>query len=138
MDIFSELEKLNFPQDKYMVIGGAAMAGRGIKQTKDLDLLLSRDFIEALRTDSAWHHHPRIIPTEGAGLVNESGTVELYPTIGGFELGFDELVERVEMINGFPFAHLEDVMKIKKTYNREKDLKDIELIEMYISQQSTE
>lgn len=134
MDIFSELKKLDFPTDQYVVIGGAAMAGRGIKETKDLDLLLSRSLIETLKKDPTWHHHPRIVPTEEAGLVNDDGTVELYPTIDGFEQGFDDLKERVEMINGFPFANLHDVIKIKQTYNREKDIKDIERIQSYLQQ----
>lgn len=133
MDIFAELKKLNFPQEKYLVIGGASMAGRGLKQTKDLDLLLSRDLIEELRKDSNWQYHPRIIPTEEAGLVNEDGTVELYPTVGGgLDLSFEDMKSREEVIQGFPFADLKDELLIKQAFRREKDLKDIALIEAYL------
>ena len=133
MDIFSELKKLNFPKSKYLVIGGATMAGRGLKQTKDLDLLLSRDFIEELRKDKKWKYHPRIIPPEEAGLVNEDGTVELYPTVGGgLSLSFEDMKTREEIIQDFPFADLRDELLIKQAFRREKDLKDIELIEEYL------
>ena len=132
MDIFLELKKLNFPKEKYLVIGGAALAGRGLKETRDLDILLSRDFMEKLRKDSNWSYHPRIIPTEEAGLVSDDGTVELYPTVGGIDLPFEDMKTREEIIEGIPFADLHDIVKIKESYGREKDLKDIVLIQNYL------
>jgi hypothetical protein len=133
MDIFSELKKLNFPQDKYLVIGGAALAGRNLKQTRDLDILVEKDFLKELEKDTNWKYHPRIIPTEEAGLVNDDGTVELYPTVGGIDLRFEDMKTREETIEGFPFANLKDILRIKQAYHREKDLKDIELIETYLA-----
>ena len=132
MDIFFELKKLNFPTEKYLVIGGAALAGRGLKETRDLDILLSKDLMEELRKDTSWNHHPRIIPTEEAGLVNDEGTVELYPTVGGIDLPFEDMKTREEIIEGIPFADLHDIVKIKESYGREKDLKDIVLIQSYL------
>jgi hypothetical protein len=134
MDIFSELKKLNFPQEKYLVIGGAALAGRNLKQTRDLDILVEKDFLEELRKDSNWKYHPRVIPTEEAGLVNDEGTVELYPTVGSIDLKFQDMKTREEIIEGIPFADLRDILLIKKSYAREKDLKDAELIERYLAQ----
>jgi hypothetical protein len=133
MDIFLELKKLNFPPDKYLVIGGAALAGRNLKQTRDLDILVEKNFLEELRKDSHWKYHPRIIPTEKAGLVNEEGTVELYPSVGKIDLEFEDMKTREETIEGVPFANLQDILLIKKSYRREKDLKDIELIETYLA-----
>lgn len=132
MDIFFELKKLNFPSDTYLVIGGAALAGRNLKQTRDLDILVRKDFLEELRKDPNWKYHPRIIPTEEAGLVNGDGTVELYPTVGGIDLTFKEMKTREEIIDGIPFANLTDILLIKQVYKREKDLKDIELIQVYL------
>ena len=110
------------------------MAVRGLKETKDIDLFLSKDFIEKLRTDNSWKYHPRIIPTEEAGLANNDGTIELYPTIGGIHLNFEDMKTREEIIDGIPFADLHDILTIKETYKREKDLKDIELIKRFLSQ----
>ena len=110
------------------------MVGRRLKETKDIDLLLSKDFIEELRNDDTWHHHPRIILTEEAGLVNNDGTIELYPTVGGINLSFEDMKTREEIIEGIPFADLNDILKIKETYKRKKDLKDIELIKIYLAQ----
>ncbi len=132
MDVFSELNKLNFPQEKYLVIGGAALAGRNLKETRDLDILVEKDFLKELRKDTTWKYHPRIIPTEEAGLVNAEGTVELYPTVGGIDLTFKDMKTREEFIEGLPFANLQDILLIKQSYGREKDLKDIKLIEAYL------
>jgi hypothetical protein len=120
MDIFLELKKLNFPPDKYLVIGGAALAGRNLKQTRDLDILVEKNFLEELRKDSHWKYHPRIIPTEKAGLVNEEGTVELYPTVGKIDLEFEDMKTREETIEGVPFANLQDILLIKKLIEEKK------------------
>ncbi|MDB5260654.1 MAG: hypothetical protein JWN37_885 [Candidatus Nomurabacteria bacterium] len=132
-DIFTLIKSLNFPPDKYVVIGGAAMAGRKIKETTDIDILVSQDLLEELKKKPEWHYHPRIIPTEPSGLVNNEGTVELYPTIGGTNKGFEEVRKDSEMIQGIPFATLSHVVEIKKIYSRNKDLKDIEIIKKYLS-----
>lgn len=132
MDIFSTIKNLHLPANKYLVIGGAALAGRGIKETKDVDLLLSKDLLNEFRNSNSWLYHPRIIPTEEAGLVNSDGTVELYPTVGGINLPYEEIKAREEVIDGIPFANLMDILKIKQFYKRDKDLKDIVLIEEYL------
>ena len=108
------------------------MAGRKLKETKDIDLLLSKDFIEELRKDTTWKYHPRIIPSEEAGLVNSDGSVELYPAVGGIALSFEDMKTREEIIDGIPFADLHDILRIKETYKREKDMGDIELIKTYL------
>ncbi len=132
MNIFTTIKNLDFPASEYVVIGGAALAGREIKETSDADILLSRGLLDELRKSPDWKYHPRIIPTEEAGLVNIDGTVELYPTVGGIELSFEEIKSREEVIEGIPFANLEDILKIKETYGRQKDLRDIELIKTYL------
>ncbi len=65
----------------------------------------------------------------------EKGIVEIYLDIneGNFNPTFAELRSRAEIINGIPFCSLEDVRRFKIEYNREKDIKDIELIENYLS-----
>jgi hypothetical protein len=70
-------------------------------------------------------------PNEPSGLDN--GVIELYPTIGGgIQSGFKELREAAEIIDGIPFCNLKDIVRIKRSYGREKDSKDIALIENYL------
>ena len=42
------------------------------------------------------------------------------------------LIKSANMIKGVPFINLKELMKFKKEMNRDKDKKDIELIENYL------
>jgi len=44
----------------------------------------------------------------------------------------DKLIDTADVINGFRFVKLDYVMKWKKIMNREKDKRDIKLIEKYL------
>ena len=46
MDIFSEITKLHFPPDEYVIIGGASMVARGLKEPRDIDILISSSLFE--------------------------------------------------------------------------------------------
>jgi len=132
MNVIPEIQKLGFDPLEYVVIGGAAMAARGLKETSDIDVLVSAELFEACKNTKEWKHHQREIEGEDAGLVNKEGTVELYPTICGLSSAFDSIREGAEFIVGIPFASMQDVLRIKQTYNREKDQDDITLIRNYI------
>ncbi len=131
MDIFTQIKRLNFPLDQYVVFGGAAIAARGIRETNDADILVTKELLDKCAQDGQWKIHPRLDPNEPAGLDN--GIIEIYPTIGGgFSTNFKELRANADMIDGIPFCSLEDVIRIKEVYGREKDLKDVELIRRYL------
>mgnify|MGYP003464475261 CR=1 FL=1 len=133
MDILKLVRELDFPQSEYIVIGGAAMAIRDLKKTQDIDILISKKLLEGLRKLDTWQNHPRIIASEEAGLINKDKTIELYPSIASDTITFESLKSNEEIIEGVPFANLEDIVKIKTYYAREKDLKDIELIKVYLN-----
>ncbi len=111
----------------------AALAGRGLKETRDIDLLVSRKLLAKLANDASWKVHPRIIPTEEAGLVRDDGIlVELYPTVGLIDLPFEIIKASEEIIDGIPFANLSHILAIKEAYAREKDLVDVKRIQSYL------
>jgi hypothetical protein len=51
MNLFDEIKKLNFPNDKYVVVGGAAMAARGIKETGDIDIVVMPDLFDRCKLE---------------------------------------------------------------------------------------
>lgn len=132
-DLFTEIRKLNFPPEDYVVIGGAALAGRGLKETRDIDLLVSRELLAKLASGPSWKPHPRIIPSEEAGLVRDDKLVELYPTVGLIDLPFETIKASEEIIDGVPFANLTHILAIKEAYARKKDLVDIQRIKNYLT-----
>lgn len=128
MNIFKEIEKLNFPTDEYVVMGGAALAARGLKETDDVDMIVSNDLLEKCRKEGKWELHSRMNPDQPSGL--HCGDIELYPNVGhdNFNPTFKELRERAIMINNVPVCSLEDIIEIKRSFGREKDLIDVEKI----------
>ena len=49
LDIFKELEKLDLPKDKYIVISGASLVCQDIiDETDDIDLTCSKEFYDEL------------------------------------------------------------------------------------------
>jgi len=59
--------------------------------------------------------------------------VEIYLNVncGSFNPNFEELKGRAQIIKGIPFSSLEDLRRFKKEYGREKDKKDINLIDAF-------
>lgn len=143
MKIAKIVKNLSFSQSEYILIGGAALAIRGIKETSDIDILVSKSLLEKLKKenenlkdeDKYWVYHPRIIASEEAGLIHKSEytVIELYPSIACDTVSFTELKNNQEIIDDIPVAHLTDIIKIKEFYNREKDKKDIELVRRYLA-----
>ena len=131
MNVIEEIKRLNFPSEKYVVFGGAALAARGLRETFDIDIVASDDLLAKCGAEG-WKEHPRLKSGEKNGF--HKGIIEIYPNVGGnFEANFADLRKNAEMIDGIPFCGLNDVIRIKRAYGRAKDLKDIELIENYLS-----
>ena len=51
MNIFEEIEKLNFPNDEFIIVGSGIMAVKGIRDTNDLDIVVSPELFEKCKND---------------------------------------------------------------------------------------
>ena len=115
LEIFKELEKLDLPKDKYIVISGASLVVQDIiDETDDIDLTCSKEFYDKLD----W-------PTR----IGAFGVEVKYKYC--FEIGCNlPEYQNVVLINSYRFLSLEDCLEIKKRLNRPKDkklIKDLEL-----------
>lgn len=72
-DVVRELGCLNLPVDGYVVVGGAALAARGIRETEDIDLVVTANLFQKLE-QASWHKRQR--PNGKPGL--RYGPVEAY------------------------------------------------------------
>jgi hypothetical protein len=128
MDTFTKIKKLNIPLGKYIVIGGTSLEARGIRKANDIDLLVLPDEFERLRGK---RFEEKLYPDGNVTLVGngfEIGT----RFIVNYEPSAVDVIKRAEIINGVPFTSLNEEIKFKKAMGREKDLKDIKLIEKYL------
>lgn len=115
LEIFKELEKLDLPKDKYVVISGASLVCQDIiDETDDIDLTCSKEFYDELD----W-------PIR----IGSFGVEVKYKDCFDISYNLYEYQDIV-LINGYRFLSLEDCLEIKKRLNRPKDkklIKDLEL-----------
>ncbi len=139
MNIVEKIKKLNFPPDQYIVVGGAVLATHGIRNTEDLDLLVSPELFERCKQEG-WNLNPWTKEGKKGKDWLEKDGVELYTELIMVEKSIvakDLTGSDIEKIEGVPFLSLTRVAEFKKEYlrlyNRSKDVKDLSLIETYLA-----
>jgi hypothetical protein len=141
MDIIKEIKKLDFPADKYVIVGSGPMAVRGLKEAHDIDIVVEPDLFEKCKADG-WKEMPWTYEKIGQ-IYLKRDDIELYLDVncGDFNPTTEELIKRADVIEGIPFITLEDMLKFKraynKAYNREKHRKDIGITEIYLRKQKS-
>jgi hypothetical protein len=128
-DIIEKIKVLNFPQDQYVVIGSGIMSALGIRDAGDIDISVLPELHKKLCSDNTWkqdERYQKIFLTKVGIEINPELSWEDYPTTT------EEAVRTATIIDGVPFLNLEELKKFKKALGREKDFKDIELINDYL------
>ena len=116
-DIFIALDKYEIDKDECIIISGASLVVQGIIQsTSDIDIATTSAYYNSLN----WE-------TKIGAMGKEIKCLDC------IEIS-DNLYEpkEVVLINGYKFAKLSYVLKVKKLLNREKDKKLISILEKMI------
>ncbi len=133
MDIFTEINKLGFPKENYVVVGSGHLIALGLKEGKDIDIVVTKGLYDKCIKDG-WKVLPWTYPgTEGQTYLRK-GLVELYLTVScGDSPTSEELIRNAVIMKGIPFARLEDILRLKREYSKTKPkhLRDVRLIEDY-------
>lgn len=128
------LLSFNLPTQDYAVFGSAPMFAHGIKEL-DTD-------IDLIARGAAWQQACAINPPTktklgpGQVVTLANGDIEVFNTWYPGEWDIDALIKSAEFVAGIPFVRLEEVIKWKTHFGREKDLKHIEMINNYLSNQN--
>lgn len=133
MDIFTRVKELNFPIGHYVVVGSGILAAKGIRETNDLDIVVSQELFEKCKT-AGWEVLPWTKESIPGKEWLKRGDVEVYVQLSRKtgSISAKELLENAEVIDGIPFISLEDLVDFKREYGRPKDFEDIKLIEAHI------
>jgi hypothetical protein len=129
--LINEVKKIDLPLGKYTVVGGGVLAVRGIRDTQDIDLIVTEDFYEKLK-NNGWVEKEK-------GLNNfhlykdDFEVAKDFSHIDGCKLDSKDVIKNSDIIEDVPFMSLKDLLELKKALGREKDIKDIELINKYLS-----
>ena len=111
------LKELPFPEAEYWVVAGAAMVLHGFRpETRDIDLGCTTLLADQLQEQG----YPVFHFDDGTRKITFSEDVEL----------FENWIEgTVETVDGVPVVSAAGLIRMKRALGREKDLKDIALIE---------
>lgn len=134
-NIIAKIKELNLSKGKFIVVGGSSLAVRGIRETKDIDIVVTQDLFDKLSKEN-W-----LYDTEYECKWNrkrlKSDDVEIYPDLyfenKKFFADVGQLIESADFIEDIPFQPLEHLVICKLDIAREKDLRDIELIKKYLN-----
>jgi len=127
-DLFQKVKKLKLPVDKYALFGSAPLGIRGLKNCHDIDIIVTEDLWDEYRNKKNWEI--KIMPHGDKYLLDNE--IELWKDWKPGKWNIAQLIQEAEMIKGLPFVKLERVIEWKKLNVREKDLKDIEIIERFL------
>ncbi len=130
-EIISKVAGLNLPKNSYVVFGSCPLALAGIRESQDIDMLVSKELFYQLQKNG-WklaHKGPKDNPlTHGDFEAHFRWNFSSYtPTL-------EHLLLTADIVDGIAFASLDEVRKWKLASGRPKDLKDIELIDKHLKQ----
>lgn len=133
--VFDRIRALNFPMGKYIVVGGV-LEVHGIRPANDIDIVVPRKFFEELAEKPEYQLMDFTYPDDRKNWLKGDG-VDIMPGFSYNDLYrpvTEELIANADIIDGLPFIPLKELMKWKKAANREKDQRDVILIEAYLTQ----
>lgn len=124
---FDHVRQLNLPKGQFAVFGSGPLVVRGMRDSDDIDLIVTEDVFKQLLKDESWDkvelrdHHQSL----------RKGDLEIFYTWAPGAWDVAELIKTAETIDGLPFVRLESVVEWKQLRNDVKDQEDLKLIEHY-------
>lgn len=116
-DIINRLENVNFDKTGYWVLAGSAMVLHGVRlETHDIDLGCTKEVADELEKQG----YPTVVMSDGTRRITYAEDVEIFE---------DWIFDKVVFVEGIPVISLEGLLEMKRNLGREKDLRDIRLIE---------
>jgi len=125
MQFLDELRDLNLPSDQYAVFGSGPLAIRGLRESSDCDIIVKSDVWKELCNKYPFK--------EGTKDRIEIGNVEIFNTWRPPVADLNTMIDTAEVIDGIRFVRLEYVLAWKKARAKPKDVRDVQLIQHYLS-----
>ena len=134
LDHLTAIRSLEFPQGSYVVIGGSGLAVRGIRESDDIDMVVTPKLFKELQ-DKGWPiDEPFKQKWNRLRLKREPFEIftDIYLERNRQFIPADQLIKSSELIEGIPFLSLRDLLFYKTDNPRPKDVADIALIADYL------
>ncbi|MFZ1483410.1 MAG: SulP family inorganic anion transporter [Candidatus Saccharimonadales bacterium] len=124
------VQRLKLPISEYVVIGGGVLDALSIRETNDVDLVVSSKVYKQFK-QKGWKEY---IQDDGKKIISHNG-YQLMQTYVGYSLS--DLKQRSFVHKDVSFMGLEDLLTCKRKIGRQKDLEDIRYIEQYLLAQGS-
>lgn len=133
MTIIQRIAALNLPSDQMVVIGSGLLDALSLRQSSDIDLVVSDELFTSLKNLGKY-----TIVLRRNQEVLERGDVEIWRDWGPEEeMSFQALYTTGVEIEGIRFCHPQVVLGWKRQKQRDKDVEDIVLLEGYLKSHPT-
>lgn len=144
--IIETMRELRLRRSQYIVIGGATLVLRGIKQyTPDIDMLVSPGLFESLGSREGVDHRPAPRSAILRGATNTTVwfrstrhrmPVSATTSMGGgyYPMSYGDHKENAEVVRGINCLPLADVRAAKEALQRENDVRDLAHIARYLGE----
>ena len=125
-----KVKALNLPLDQIIVIGSGILDQLEIRPAVDIDLAVSSDLMKKLSEESSdWIK--KFDDNQRFYFIKDDGSAEVWDgwEFDGQVVSYDGLLDYVVEYDGVRFVDLEFLRKWKSWRGREKDVRDVELID---------
>lgn len=125
-----KVKALNLPLDQIIVIGSGILDQLGIRPASDIDLAASSDLMKKFSEESGdWLK--KFDDNQRFYFVKDDGSAEVWDgwDFDGQTVSYDDLLDYAVEYDGVRFVDLEFLRKWKSWRGREKDVRDVELID---------
>lgn len=136
MDLLKRIRGIGLPAKEFVVIGSAILEIKGIRASGDIDIMISEDLFIKIKNDFTWKYINKKGKLGDFTEILEKDCIQLFHSIYGEKEDFNYFFEdssRLELIDGIYFASLSHILYIKRKWNREKDKKDIIIINNFLN-----
>ena len=130
------MQKIGLSSDNCIVIGSGILQVLGIRQSKDIDVVVTKDVYDQLKNSGKFKSAKN---EEREVLVNGICEIGSYWEVLGKSYKFENLCPESTTINGVRYITLEFLYKVKQSWVkndsevRQKDVDDIKLIKDYFN-----
>ena len=130
-EIVIKVKELSLPIGKYALFGSVPLTAYGIRESRDIDILITSDLFNELKESGKWVEKTN--PNGDKKLVKEPfDLTDKWWHGNSYEPEESKIIRDAEIIKGMPVVRLAEVLSWKRAFWREKDLKDVRLIEEYL------
>lgn len=128
-EIIAKVKTLGWTPGSYIVFGSCPMALVDLRESNDIDFLVTPELFEELR-EADWKE--LVKGPDDKPLVLDDFEVHPDWHFSPDNPSLEQLLETATIVDDIPFASLEEVRKWKAFSGRPKDLEDVKLIDQYL------